>query len=232
MQEEPSIYFLSHEDIKSPFLVEKYIYPEMNLNYYWSNDFSCDFYIELANFGFISISSKQENELILLTEMQFEYSILDFKDLHISKKVKKLLNKNTFEFKVNHSFEAVIEMLESYHQHSWCEKEYKQLLYELINYKHEKIDFALHCFEVYEKEILMACELGYTIGKTYTSLSGYTNREYSNYGSLQLVLLSKFLEKNSYDFWNLGHTIMPYKKKLGAKTYSREKFLKRWHESR
>ena len=229
--QETSIYFISKNDIRTKDLVKNYIYPNKELNYYWSNDFSCDFYIELAHFGFISISSPNENETILLSEMQFEYSVLDFSNLHISQKVQKLLNKNTYTFKINHDYKKVIEILETYHKDSWCTKEYKKLLYELITYKHKSIDFSLNCFEVYEDEMLMACEIGYTIGKTYTSLSGYSNRAYNNYGTLQLVLLGKYLNDNSYHFWNLGHALMAYKEKLGAIIYSREDFLKRWTKS-
>ena len=73
-------------------------------------------------------------------------------------------------------------------------------------------------------------EVGYIIAKTYTSLSGFSSKDkkYNNYGTLQLVELSKYLEKNNFAFWNLGHPHMEYKKNLGAKVYSRKEFLKRW----
>lgn len=231
MSNDQTIYYLGINDIRTANLVEDYIYTNYDLNYYWSNDFSQDFYIELANFGFISISSPNDDGLILLAEMQFEYSILDFKDLHISSKVKKLLNKNTFTFKVNNDFQAVLEKIESYHENSWCSGEYKKLMYDLISYKHKSIDFKLHCFEVYENGIMSACEIGYVIKNTYTSLSAYTNKNYPNHGTLQLVLLAKYLDKNNYDFWNLGHSSMEYKKKLGAKIYKRKDFLQRWTNS-
>jgi len=44
-------------------------------------------------------------------------------------------------------------------------------------------------------------------------------------------LLSKYLEKNGLSFWNLGHPHMEYKKKLGAKVYARQEFLKRWNKA-
>ena len=231
MLDDPTIYYLSKEDIRTSNLVKDYIYTNYDLNYYWSNDFSQDFYIELANFGFISISSPNEDALILLAEMQFDYAILDFKDLHISSKVKKLLKKNSFEFKINNDFKTVLEKIEEYHENSWCTKEYKELMYKLISYKHKSINFKLHCFEVYQNNILTACEIGYVIANTYTSLSAYTNKNYSNHGTLQLVLLAKYLEKNDYDFWNLGHSSMEYKKRLGAKIYKRKDFLQRWTNS-
>lgn len=228
---EQQIYYLSLNDIRTKDLVKNYIYTNLKENYYWSNDFSEDFYIELANFGFISISASFDDQFVLLAEMQFNYSVLQFKDLHISKKVKKLLNKNNYEFKVNNDFKSVIERIENYHKNSWCEKDYKELLFNLITYKHKNIDFKLNCFEVYEDNILTACEIGYSIGKTYTSLSAYTNKDYKNHGSLQLVLLSFHLEEKNYDFWNLGHSSMQYKIDLGAKILKRKDFLNIWNKS-
>lgn len=228
MNNEAQIYYLDLENIRTELLVEKYIYTNHELNYYWSKDFSCDFYIELAKFGFITISSNYDNNFILLTEMQFNYAVLDFKNLHISKKVKKLIKKNDYSFKINNDFIKVLENIEKYHENSWCEKEYKELLIKLISYQHKIINFKLECFELYKDDILLACEIGYTIGKTYTSLSAYTNKNYKNYGTLQLVLLSNYLENKTYDFWNLGHSSMQYKLNLGAKILNRNDFLKRW----
>lgn len=48
-----------------------------------------EFYIELARAGFISTTYDTEDGLILLPELQYNYAILDFKNLHISKKSKK-----------------------------------------------------------------------------------------------------------------------------------------------
>ena len=43
-----------------------------------------------------------------------------------------------------------------------------------------------------------------------------------------LPFLAKYLEKENYAFWNLGHPYMQYKFDLGAIKYSRDEFLKRW----
>ena len=55
-----------------------------------------------------------------------------------------------------------------------------------------------------------------------------TNKKYNNWGKLQLILLGKYLEKENFSFWNLGHPYMQYKFDLGAITYKRKDFLKRW----
>ena len=96
-------------------------------------------------------------------------------------------------------------------------------------------NFKVVCFELLskDKKTLIAGEIGYFIGKTYTSLSGFFKREkkYNNYGKLQLVLLSKYLNKNGFDFWNLGHASLQYKLDLGAKVLKRNDFLKIWKKS-
>jgi hypothetical protein len=81
-----------------------------------------------------------------------------------------------------------------------------------------------------KEQLPVAGELGYTIGRTYTSMSGFFKREmkeYNNFGKLQLVMLAEALKKAGIFFWNLGHPHMKYKTDLAAMILSREDFLKR-----
>jgi Leu/Phe-tRNA-protein transferase len=226
------VYYLSFDDLKNNDILFNYIYSNKDSNYYVSEDFSKDFYIHLAYYGFICTSATLENKFYLLAEIQFEYAILDFQDLHISKKVKKLLKEDNFKFTINTKFEEVITQLEYYHKTNWLENKYKDLLLSLRDYKHSNIDFEIMSIELNDTNTneLIAAEIGYKIGSTYTSLTGFSSRDkkYNNWGKLQLVLLAKYLEENDFAFWNLGHPYMKYKFDLGAKTFSREEFLKRW----
>lgn len=228
------IYFITYDDIKNKELVDSFIHPNEDLNYYCSDDFSCDFYIELAYEGFISVSEKYEEKYYLLPEIQFEYAVLEFENLHISKKVKKLINKDEYIFKINSNFELLLESILNYHDDSWMRGSYESLLKELNNYKSRYRDFELYTIELYDKNTneLIAGEIGYKIGKVYTSLSGFTtrNKKYNNYGKLQLVLLGIFLEENGFAFWNLGHPYMQYKFDLGAKALKRKEFLKKFNK--
>lgn len=165
--------------------------------------------------------------------MQFEYALLDFKELHVSKKVQTLLDKQAFTLRKNKHFEEVIEQINGYHKDSWLLPKYTQTLKAL--YTTPSSNFELCSFELIENKSnqLIAGELGYVIGKTYTSLTGFFKKEpqYNNCGKLQLVMLAHYLEKQGFDFWNLGHACMAYKIDLGAKVYQREAFLKRWFNS-
>ncbi len=206
----------------------------MELDYYCSDDFSPEFYIKLAQAGFISTTMIYKKVPLLLPEIQCEYAILDFKDLHISKKVKKLLAQKNYDLLINRNLEKVLDNIEKYHKESWIIEEYRQMLIKLKDYDKDE-NFELLSVELFDKEAdkLIAGEIGYKIGKTYTSLTGFfkRNKKYDNWGKLQLVLLAQYLQKNNYDFWNLGHACLKYKIDLGAKVYKRSDFLNRWKKS-
>ncbi len=231
------IYYLGHKDLLNKHILFNFIYQNKKLNYYYSDDFSEEFYIQLAYSGFISVSDKINGKYILFPEMQFEYAVLYFNNLHISKKVKKLLNKNeTYRFKVDENFYEVLKKIIAAHENPWLEGEYEKMLKNIYEKHNDSKDFRLLSFELYDTQSssLIAGEIGYIIGKTYTSLTGFKEKgkKYNNYGKLQLTLLAQYLKKNDFAFWNLGHPYMQYKIDLGAEVLSREEFLKIWFAHR
>ncbi len=232
MKKKNPVYFLTFEDIKDKNILFNHIYANENSNFYISDDLSKDFYINQALCGFIATSIFIENQFYLLPEMQFEYAILDFKNLHISKKIKKILKKNDFIFTINKDLDEVVRKIQLQHKTNWLTSEYHNILKELKDYKHPNIDFEIMSVEVWDKTFntLVAGEIGYKISSTYTSLTGFClkDKEYNNYGKLQLVLLANYLKSNNYSFWNLGHPYMQYKFDLGAISFARKDFLKRW----
>jgi len=209
--------------------------PNMKNSYYWSDDWSEEFYIELAKAGFICTTYDTKDGLILLPELQYDYAVLDFKNLHISKNVKKLIKENSYEFCINSRFNEVLEKFSTQHKYNWLKEEYVELLKNLYKNNDTRVDFKIISVELVSKESseLIAGEVGYIIKNTYTSLSGFSSREkkYANYGTLQLILLAKYLENNNFEFWNFGHPHMEYKKRLGCKVYTRDEFLKRWNST-
>lgn len=228
------LYGITHENILDKNILENFIYRNMELNYYYSEDFSPDFYIDLALAGFISIWYKENECEYLLPEMQIEYAVLEFTDLHISKKVQNLLKQPLkYQFFIDESFEEIVDILGDHHNNSWMQGKYSTLLKKIKKSEYKKEDFELISFGILDidtKEIV-AGEIGYiTQGKVYTSLSGFSSdkKKYNNYGNLQLVLLAQYLEKQNFLFWNLGHPYMDYKLKLGAKVLNRGEFLEKF----
>jgi Leu/Phe-tRNA-protein transferase len=222
------IYHLSYDDLTDPQILHHFIYPDMYKNYYWSDDFSAAYYIAKAKAGFIAVTDYYEEEELLLPEIQFNYALLDFDDLHISTKVKKLLQKKDLQLEVSQNLDDVIEGINKLHKYNWLTPKYLNTLKASQGVDENfKVISAL----IREEGEVVAGEIGYMIGKTYTSLSGFSRREkaYDNYGTAQLVLLAQYLQAHGFSFWNLGQCYMPYKLMLGAKIFEREDFLKRWY---
>jgi Leu/Phe-tRNA-protein transferase len=183
-----------------------------------------------AQRGFIAVTEKFKDLELLIPEIQFSYAILDFKDLHISRKVKRVLKKENLNLIIDENLDLVAKHINKTHKNSWITPKYIKTLKEANSLNK---DFKAVAVYIKKDGKIPAGEIGYFIGKTYTSLSGFSlkDKKYNNYGTAQLVLLAKELEKKGIDFWNLGHPYMKYKIALGAKIYSREDFLKRWEAS-
>ena len=221
------IHNLTYADVTSSDILVNNIYPNMYKNYYWSDDFSAAYYIAQAKAGFIAVTDHYEEEQLLLPEIQFSYALLDFEDLHISRKVNTLLNKKSLQLEISQNINEVAEQINTSHKNCWLTSRYLKMLNETHGLDE---NFELISVVIRDNDILVAGEIGYIIGQTYTSLSGFSSREkkYFNYGTAQLVLLAQYLEKNKFKFWNLGQSYMTYKLSLGAKIYERQTFLKRW----
>ncbi len=208
----------------------------MEENYYWSDDLSNEFYIKAAQCGFITTSMYKDNQFFLLPEIQFDYAVMDFKNIKVPKKVSKLLKEDNHLFTINEKFDEVLEKIKDYHKDSWINDEYIKILKKIKKDNHHDKNFKLISVEISEKEsnLLISGEIGYQVGSIYTSLSGFMKKEkkYNNWGKLQLVLLNSYLQENGYSFWNLGHPQLLYKLDLGATIYTREEFIKRWNSKK
>lgn len=212
-------------------------------NYYWTLDWSPEFYIRLAQCGFISISTDipmLEGVRALAPEMQAAYAVLDWENLHISRSMETWMRSATFrdldlQLQAPGDLEAVIAgIAKAYPDNNWMRGQYVDLLREL------DADGPWKNFELFPVTLtagdgrIVAGEIGYRIGRVYTSLSGFFDRTdpaFSNTGKLQLYWLSQRLRDDGFAFWNLGHPYMQYKLDLGAEILPREDFLPRWFES-
>ena len=224
------IHHLSFEEVNDVAFLSHYIYPDAYKNYYWSEDFSPEYYIAQAKAGFIAVTDVHEEKELLLPEIQFSYALIDFDALHCSKKVSKLIRKKNLHIEIDSNIEEVAQHINNAYKDNWLSPRYVQTL----QATHE-LDKSFKVITVYIEEAgeMIAGEIGYILGKTYTSLSGFSSKTkpYQNYGTAQLVLLGQYLHAQGFAFWNLGQPYMDYKLALGAKVYEREDFLLRWFDA-
>ena len=222
------IYPAQREMFEREQYLKEVLYPDMQREYYWSSDFSPEFYIAQAKAGCIAICETIDGEELLLPEMQRSYAVLDFEDLHIGRKVAKIIRHRPLELILSTELDVVAQRIDAHHRSNWLTPAYLETLK-----RTEGVDqhFKALSVSLFDAGMLVAGEIGYAIGQTYTSLTGFSSREkqYRDYGKVQMVLLGQALERQGFSFWNLGHPYMPYKTVLGAKIYTRAEFLRRWY---
>jgi hypothetical protein len=239
---ETPIFRITAKDLAQPLWLEK-AEADTARTLYWSDDWSAEFYVALARAGFISTAIEYSGPpFLLLPELQDSYAVLDWDRLHVDRSVRSLISGTDLnarslisgtdlKFSLTSEVGPVLEAISAFHVPSWLHPPYLELMLTLSKLQSE--DFRLVATELRETSTtqLVAGELGYFCGATYTSLTGFfnrTERRWNNFGKLQMVLLAYRLQDLGVAFWNLGHPHMPYKVKMGARILSRAEFLNRW----
>jgi len=220
---------LSYRELTNP-LLRQALYLNHNEDYYWSEDFSPEFYAAQARAGFIAITERYHGRELLLCELQRSYALLDFDDLHISRNVRRILRKEPVSLHVGLDLLPVFKHIQAYHPRSWLTPRYLHTLQSLNPRQNHPHPIAV---TLRHNGTIRAGEIGYILGSTYTSLTGFSSRDprFRGYGTTQIVLLAQWLKRYRFAFFNLGQPYMPYKFDLGAREYSRADFLKRWHQA-
>ena len=212
-------------------------------NFFYSDDWSVRFYRKQAVLGFIAITHTENGSTKLTPQLQREYAVLDWSSLAVDSKVKKILRSgrmkdDNIRLHINPDPDEVLNHLRKAWIETWITEQYasiiKTIAEEGANGKNSRVRIWGVCLSAGGENEVVAGELGYTIGKTYTSLSGFFHRgqkQYNNFGKLQMVLLAEYLKEAGISFWNLGQPYMDYKIRLGAEVVPRGLFLKRWDKA-
>lgn len=145
-------------------------------------------------------------------------SIIRFGDFHVSKNTRKKANR--FEFSINKAFQTVVAMCVEQHGENWLYPPLRRA-FTYMNEHPTEFKTKVVSVEVWSEGNVVAGELGYVVGRVYTSLTGARTMDSS--GTVQLAALGKLLERSGFAFWDLGMH-MDYKKDLGGAEVARADF--------
>ena len=176
-------------------------------------------------------------------------------DLHVSRSVRKKAKR--YRLTINQDFEAVVRGCRQQHgsSHCWLYPPLVQAFQQIhacgcagtsVRFQQSSTTTAqasscpvrLYSIEIWTNnddnndehdDVMVAGELGYTVGSMYTSLTGFSNQDSA--GSVQLAALGKLLCSRGFEIWDLGMD-MEYKRSLGSHLMPRDEFVDNVHRIR
>lgn len=219
-------------------LIDYILHSEYPEEFCLSLDFSPNFIAQLMDAGFLVMSCKissenkdddesdNENEENKNTEPQFVLmpkhhnirSILLFKNLHISKSAKHLLNR--CELKADADFDKIVDRCVEIHGDDWLTPPLLKSIRAIRNNPASPVHPV--SFALYQDGVLQAGEFGIISGHVYTSYSGY--HDGNSLGRAQMILTARYLRENGFAFWDLGMPL-EYKYTLGAHDINTQEFI-------
>ena len=215
---------------------------DLATTYYYTTCWLPKFYALFCYYGFVSIA---QEPVYLIAEMQKEYCVLDFKNLHWGRSVRKRVRRHRYKLSVNARSDEVWSRICEHHTDNWLGPRYFAMLRKVWDGILVDVDTpAKSWFQPYTVELvdtatgnLVAGEIGYAVGMVYTSLTGFCDTEgHPSSGKIQLCAMVKHLQGKGVHFVNLGHPPhrgqMRYKTEIGAVVISRAEHLARWEKSR
>ena len=161
----------------------------------------------------------QERFFVLLPKLHLVRSVLFFPELYIKKSIRRFLPQ--YELRVNTDFDFIFDKCVEIHGADWLTPPLAGILKSLHRtenlYRAKPVSFA-----VYREGELKAGEIGVVVGRLYTSYSGYYEED--NAGTVQMILMARWLEKAGFDFLDFGMPL-DYKTALGAQNISPRRFV-------
>jgi Leu/Phe-tRNA-protein transferase len=200
-------------------------------------DFDEEFINRLMEAGFLVMSAAYfddppkdgDNETknpfyILFPKLHLVRSALFFPELHVKKSIRRFLSH--YELKVDTDFDLILDKCVQTHGADWLTP---PLVKTLKGMRRGKFPAKPVSFALYREGELKAGEIGISMGRVYTSYSGY--HEEDNAGTVQIILMIQWLEENGFSFLDFGMPL-EYKTTLGATNLNPHHFVKLFREAR
>ena len=187
--------------------------------------FEPEFTARLMDAGFLvmsadfSLGDEIEPYYISLPKLHLERSALFFDSLHIKKSIRRVLDR--YELLPDVDFNRIVDRCIEKHGADWLTPPLVDSIKE-IRLTRPTNNAYPSSFALYRDGKLVAGEFGVICGRVYTSYSGFYDER--NAGTVQIILMAKYLEKQGFSFLDLGMP-MKYKTTLGAEDISPESFV-------
>jgi len=187
------------------------------------------------NYGFYLALKGDPREKVIIYPRICKYRIvLQFSKLHIGKTIKRHLRQyaGRYELKFDSDFDIIFTKCQERYRDDYDDVLYMEnfrFLFSIIN-KNNDSPRAIGV-GLYLDGKLVAGDIGVQVRQVYTSYSGY--HDLSGTGSVQLLMLARYLEENGFVFWDLGSDTISrferYKYKMGAEKISNAEYQKLFH---
>eukprot|EP01060_Flectonema_neradi_P005607 TRINITY_DN1373_c0_g1_i3.p1 TRINITY_DN1373_c0_g1~~TRINITY_DN1373_c0_g1_i3.p1 ORF type:complete len:331 (+),score=66.20 TRINITY_DN1373_c0_g1_i3:66-995(+) len=208
------------------------IIENMNRSYYVTPCWKPDFYAMLCYCGFVSVA---QEPTWLIPELQREYALLKLEDLYLERNViRRMKNNNNLRLSVDQRPDEVYQKIKDARESNWLGEQYWAMMRRSAGgIQVGKGFFRPHTFELVDTSTgeLIAGEIGYSLGHTYTALTGFYDPRYPSSGKIQICSTCLFLETKGIRYINLGHAKMKYKYEFGCKDIPRHEFLQGWNQN-
>ena len=203
-----------------------------------ARDFDEEFVRRLMESGFLVMSTEIKDEgekpdfefepfYLLLPKLHLIRSALFFPDLHIKKSIRPFLP--LYELRVDSDFDLILDKCLQIHGEDWLTPPLVEVLRNMRRRLAAPSRAKPVSFALYRDGELKAGEIGVAVGRMYTSYSGYY--EENNAGTVQIILMAKWLENAGFDFLDLGMPL-EYKTTLGARNIDPRRFVELFRSGR
>lgn len=186
-----------------------------------SHTFHPDFIDAVCRLGYFPMAVPLiANGYLMTPKIHTNRCIVNFAQMQFPSNTIKKAKK--FDFSINKAFDDVARLCIACHGTNWL---YPPLVraFSAMHKNPSSFKTKLWSIEIWRENQLVAGELGYSVGSTYTSLTGAHTE--ASAGTVQLLCLSEALQRQGFVQWDLGMT-MAYKKEMGGQDVERFKFLK------